>query len=122
MSDKRYNPVYEDGKIVKVTGNYGDDMVCVEQMIDELNNLNQTCDIWMKNAMKLKKLLYEKIKPTYSDDVYLDIDEETGRCKYEHTHVCLDFKCDYYSTYFLDCRLMMEDGQLRKAKELGLVK
>ena len=50
-----------------------------------------------------------------------DIDEETGRCKYEHTHVCLDFKCDYYSTYFLDCRLMMEDGQLRKAKELGLL-
>ena len=120
MNDKRYNPIYRDGKIVKVTGNYGDDMVCVEQMIDELNNLNQTLDIWMKNAEKLKKLLYEKIKPT-SDNIYLDIDRETGRCKYEHTQVCLDFKCDYYSTYFLDCRLMMEDKQLRKAKELGLV-
>ena len=121
MTEKRYNPVYEDGKIIKVTGNYGDDMVCVEQLIDELNDLNHTRDIWMKYAKKLEKLLYEKMKPTYSDDVYLDIDEETGRCKYEHTHVCLDFKCDYYSTYFLDCRLMMEDGQLRKAKELGLV-
>ena len=36
MNEKRYNPIYENGKIVKVTGNYGDDMVCV---IDELNDL-----------------------------------------------------------------------------------
>ena len=39
INEKRYNPIYENGKIVKVTGNYGDDMVCVEQMIDELNDL-----------------------------------------------------------------------------------
>lgn len=122
MNGERYKPVYEDGKIIKVTGNYGDDMVCVEQMIDELNDLNHTCNILRKNGKKLKKLLYEKIKPTYSDDVYLDIDEETGRCKYEYTNVCHDFKCDYYSTYFLDCRLMMGDMQLKKAKELRLVK
>ena len=122
MREKRYNPVYENGKIIKVTGNYGDDMVCVEQLVDELNELDYSRDIWRKSHEKLKKLLYEKIKPTYSDNVYLDINDETKRCKYENTDICLHFKCDYYSTVFLNCRLMMGDDQLRKAKELGLWK
>lgn len=121
MSEK-YCPVYDDdGKIIEVTGSIcKKKMVCVEELIEELNDLNQTKEMWMKSAKKYKKLLYEKIEPTYSDNVYLAIDNETKRCKYEHTHICLDFKCDYYSTYFLNCRFMMEDDQLRKAKELGI--
>ena len=119
---ERYGPVYDDdGKIIGVTGSIcKEKMVCVEELIAELNALDHTKNIWREYEKKYKKLLYEKIEPTYSDNVYLAIDNETKRCKYEHTHVCLDFKCDYYSTYFLNCRLMMEDNQLRKAKELGL--
>ena len=102
MNEKRYNPIYENGKIIKVTGNYGDDMVCVEQMIDEMNDLNHTRDIWMKYAKKLEKLLYEKIKPTYSDvtilvlvDSVLQWDEQYGAWfddEYRH-NPCFSGQC-----------------------------
>ena len=58
------------------------------------------------------------MKPTY-DDLYLDIDPDSKRCKYERTFVCN--KCGMFSSYFLDCRLMMGDMQYQKALELGLV-
>ncbi len=74
---------------------------------------------------QITKLLEENTKPTtttkpYSEEVYLDIDIETKRCKYEDTVICN--KCAYYSTYFLNCRLMMGDDQYQKALGLGLVK
>ncbi|WP_405285927.1 hypothetical protein [Methanobrevibacter sp.] len=92
----------------------------IEEVIEILNEQDKTIQMWTKNNEKTTKLLVENTKPTYKDNVYLDIDTETKSCKYEHTIICS--KCDYYSTYFLDCRLMMQDDQYKKALELGLVK
>ena len=88
-------------------------------MLNEQERINSH---FVQEINKLRKLLKENTKPTTSisyGDVYLDIGDDK-RCKYENTCIC--DKCAYYSTYLLDCRLIMEDKQYKKALELGLVK
>lgn len=94
----------------------------VDKLVEKLNEQEQVIVHWCKSSQKITKLLEENTKPTTNvrfEDVYLDIDNETKRCKYEQTFICN--KCAFYSKYFLDCRLMMEDRQYKKALELGLI-
>ena len=127
MSKKDYfEPVFDDnGKIIAIKDNryYGIEITDIKEVIRVLNEEHQTIRMWCKSSKKITQLLEENTKPTTTDrgrDVYLDIDPETRRCKYENTFICN--KCWYYSTYFLDCALMMEDNQYQKALTLGLVK
>lgn len=120
-------PVFDDdGKIIAIEDNryWHNQITNIEEVIRILNEQRQTIKMWCKGSKKITKLLEENTKPTttnrYSEEVYLDIDLETKRCKYEETVICN--KCAYYSTYFLDCRLMMGDNQYQKALDLGLVK
>lgn len=127
MTEKEYFvPVFDDnGKIIAIKDNryYGVELTDIEEVIRVLNEQEQTIIMWCKSSKKITRLLEENTKPTTTDrgrEVYLDIDCETKRCKYENTFICN--KCSYYSTYFLDCRLMMQDKQYQKALSLGLVK
>ncbi len=122
-----FTPVFDDnGKIIAIDDNrhWHNQITNIEEVIRILNEQRQTIMMWCKRSEKLTKLLLENTKPTTwssgGEDAYLDIDLETKRCKYENTVICN--KCGYYSTYFLDCRLMMEDKQYQKALSLGLVK
>lgn len=127
MTEKEeyYTPVYgEDGKIISIKHGtyYKEEITSIEEVIRILNEQEATIRMWCKSSSKLKKLLEENTKPTANDsgkDVYLSIGENK-RCRYEKTLICN--KCGYFSTYFLDCRLMMEDNQYQKAIKLGLVK
>ena len=127
MTEKEeyYKPVYdEDGKItsIKYGTYYIQEITSIEEVIQLLNEQKDTIRMWRKLSSKLKKLLEENTKPTANhggEDVYLSIGENK-RCRYEKTFICN--KCGYFSSYFLDCRLMMEDNQYQKAKWLGLVK
>ena len=93
----------------------------VEEVVDKLNEEYGLEQHFARKCGKLSELLKEVVKPTANvgGDVYLSLDENQ-KCKYEHTIICND--CEYFSDYFLDCRLMFEDYQYRKALELGLVK
>ena len=121
-------PVFDDdGKIIAIGDNrhWHNQITNIPDVIRILNEQRQTIKMWCKRSKKITKLLEENTKPTtttkpYSEEVYLDIDIETKRCKYEDTVICN--KCAYYSTYFLNCRLMMGDDQYQKALGLGLVK
>ena len=119
-------PVFDDnGKIISIMDNrYWDtEITDIKEVIRILNEQHQTIQMWSRSSKKITDLLKENTKPTTTDrgnDVYLDIDPETKRCKYEQTVICN--KCWYYSTYFLNCALMMEDDQYKKALRLGLVK
>ena len=122
-----FTPVFDNnGKIIAIDDNrhWHNQITNIEEVIRILNEQRQTIMMWCKKSEKLTKLLLENTKPTTwssgGEDAYLDIDLETKRCKYENTVICN--KCGYYSTYFLDCRLMMEDRQYQKALSLGLVK
>ena len=123
--EEYYKPVYdEDGKItsIKYGTYYKHEITSIEEVIHLLNEQKDTIRMWCKSNKKLKKLLEENTKPTANhggEDVYLSIGENK-RCGYEKTFICN--KCGYFSSYFLDCRLMMEDNQYQKAKWLGLVK
>jgi len=108
---------------------YSSDMVwqeytTVDEILDKLNEQDRVINHWAKSSSKITNLLQEAVKPTaksrYDNPIFLSIDLETKRCKYEKTVICNN--CDYFSTYFLDCRFMMEDKQYKKAVELGLVK
>lgn len=118
-------PVFgDDGKIIAIDDNrhWHNQITNIEEVIEILNEQRRTILMWCKKSDKITKLLKENTKPTTSisfGDVYLDIGEDK-RCKYENTCICDE--CTYYSFYFLDCRLMMEDEQYKKALELGLVK
>ena len=118
-------PVFDDnGKIIAINDNkhWHNQITNIEEVIEILNEQRRTILMWCKKSDKITKLLKENTKPTKSTsygDVYLDMGEDK-RCKYENTCIC--DKCAYYSTYFLDCRLMMEDKQYQKALRLGLVK
>ena len=128
MTENEYFvPVFDDnGKIIAIMDNryYGVELTDIKEVIRVLNEQEQTIMMWCKSSKKITRLLEENTKPTttdrYFEDVYLDIDMETKRCKYENTFICN--KCAYYSTYFLDCRLMMQDKQYQKALALGLVR
>lgn len=127
MTENTYfTPVFDDnGKIIAIDDNrhWYNQITNIEEVIRILNEQRQTIMMWCKKSEKITKLLEDNTKPTTTDsgeDVYLNIDLETKRCKYENTVICN--KCTYYSTYFLDCRLMMEDKQYQKALSLGLVK
>ena len=122
-----FTPVFDDkGKIIAIDDNrhWHNQITNIEEVIRILNEQRQTIMMWCKRSEKITKLLLENTKPTTwisgGEDAYLDIDLETKRCKYENTVICN--KCGYYSTYFLNCRLMMEDKQYQKALSLGLVK
>ena len=123
--EEYYKPVYdEDGEIASIEYGtyYKHKITSIEEVIQLLNEQKVTIRMWCKSSSKLKKLLEENTKPTANDrgkDVYLSIGENK-RCRYEKTFICN--KCGYFSSYFLDCRLMMEDNQYQKAKWLGLVK
>lgn len=118
-------PVFNDnGEIIAIDDNrhFYNQITNIEEVIEILNEQRQTIMMWCKKSDKITKLLKENTKPTKNlsyGDVYLDINEDK-RCKYENTVICN--KCAYYSTYFLDCRLMMEDKQYQKALDLGLVR
>lgn len=118
-------PIFNDnGEIIAIDDNrhFYNQITNIEEVIEILNEQRQTILMWCKKSDKITKLLKENTKPTKNlsyGDVYLDINEDK-RCKYENTVICN--KCAYYSTYFLDCRLMMEDKQYQKALKLGLVK
>ena len=118
-NDEGKNCILEIGKTDFVYSKY----YTVESVVDVLNEQNRTIWMWVHKDEKLTKLLLENTKPTTwisgGEDAYLDIDLETKRCKYEDTVICN--KCGFFSSYFLNCRLMMEDNQYRKAVELGLV-
>lgn len=117
--NKRFELVFNDeGKPVSIKGGFTT-ITSLEQVVDILNDLNSTVYYHLNTIEKLKSLLEEKVEPTY-DDEYLDIDLTTKRCKYENTFIC--YKCGAFSSYFLDCRLMMGDDQYKKALKLGLVK
>ena len=127
MTKKDYFvPVYDDeGKITSIMDNsyYPTEITSMERVIEILNEQEATIRMWCNSSKKITQLLKENTKPTTTDrgrDVYLDIDLETKRCKYENTFICSN--CEYYSTYFLDCRLMMEDHQYKKALKLGLIR
>lgn len=113
----------EKGKAISVIDNryYGTEITSIEELVNIINEQDQTIEMWCKSSRKIIKLLEENTKPTAYDrgDVYLDIGDDK-RCKYEDTVIC--YKCGYFSSYFLDCRLMMEDNQYKKALYLGLVK
>lgn len=125
MSEEYFTPVYgEDGKIISIKDNryFNQEITSIEEVINTLNEQHGTIVMWCKSSRRIKKLLEENTKPTANDrgeDVYLSIGEDK-RCRYEKTFICN--KCGYFSSYFLDCRLMMEDKQYQKAKRLGLVK
>ncbi len=108
----------DDGKPILIKRGYTR-ITSLEQIVDTLNDLNSTVYYHLDTIKKLESLLEEKVEPTY-DDEYLDIDLTTKRCKYENTFIC--YKCGVFSTYFLDCRLMMGDEQYQRALQLGLVK
>lgn len=113
----------ENRKPISVTDNryYSTEITSIEELVNIINEQDQTINMWCKSSRKIIKLLEENTKPTTYDrgDVYLDIGDDK-RCKYEGTVIC--HKCGYFSTYFLDCRLMMGDKQYKKALYLGLVK
>ena len=125
MSEDKFVAKYgEDGKIVAIIDkrywNIG--ITSMNEVLDVLNEQERINSHFVQEINKLRKLLKENTKPTTSisyGDVYLDIGDDK-RCKYEDTCIC--DKCAYYSTYFLDCRLIMEDKQYKKALKLGLVK
>lgn len=125
-TDDDFIPVFDDnGKIIAVDDNrhWHNKITNMEDVIRILNEQRRTIIMWCKTSKRRDKLLKENTKPTANvgfEDVYLDIDMETKRCKYEDTFICND--CSFYSSYFLDCRLMMEDEQYKKALELGVVK
>ena len=125
MSEEYFTPVYgEDGKIISIKDNryFNQEITSIEEVINTLNEQHGTIVMWCKSSRRIEKLLEENTKPTANDrgeDVYLSIGENK-RCRYENTFICN--KCGYFSSYFLDCRLMMEDKQYQKAKRLGLVK
>lgn len=125
MTEEYFAPVYdEDGKIISIKDNryYNKEITSIEEVINTLNEQHSTIVMWCKSISKIKKLLEENTEPTANDrgkDVYLSIGENK-RCRYEKTVICN--KCGYFSSYFLDCRFMMEDKQYQKAKRLGLVK
>ena len=105
--NKKFKLVFdENGKPIEIKGGYTR-ITSLEQVVDTLNDLNSTVYYHLNTINKLKSLLDEKVEPT-------------KRCKYERTFIC--DKCSAYSTYFLDCRLMMGDDQYKKALQLGLVK
>ena len=107
---------------ISLNGSVWHEYTSVEDVVDKLNEQYETIHMWVKGSEKITKLFKENTKPTCYDcgrAVYLDIDSGTKRCKYERTVIC--DKCAYFSSYFLDCRLMMEDYQYKKALELGLV-
>ena len=117
--NKRFELVLnDDGKPIEIKGDYTT-ITSLKQVVDVLNDLNSTVYYHLDTIKKLESLLEEKVEPTY-DDYYLDIDLTTKRCKYENTFIC--YKCGLFSSYFLDCRLMMENDQYKKALDLGLVK
>lgn len=117
--NKKFKLVFdENGKPIEIKGGYAR-ITSLDQIVDTLNDLNSTVYYHLNIINKLESLLDEKVEPTY-DDMYLDIDLTTKRCKYENTFICS--KCGAYSTYFLDCRLMMGYAQYKKALQLGLVK
>lgn len=107
---------------ISLNGSVWQEYTTVEQLVDKLNEQHETIRMWVKLSEKITKLFEENTNPTAYDggDVYLDIDFETKRCKYERTTIC--HKCTYFSSYFLDCRLMLDGYQYKKALELGLVK
>ena len=111
-NEKRVQEITNNGYVFQ-------EYTTVESLIDKLNEQYDTIRMWVASSEKITKLLEENTKPTAYDggDVYLDIDG--GRCKYEHTVIC--YKCTYFSSYFLDCRLMLDDYQYKKALELGLI-
>ena len=122
MTEKRFVFDKEEGVINEI--NDGEIIITyytVESIVDKLNEVFGLEQHFAKKYSKLSNLLEEVVKPSANDggDVYLNLDENK-KCKYEHTVVCKD--CKYYSGYFLDCRLMFEDSQYKKALELGLVK
>lgn len=118
MTEKRFELVLnDDGKPISIKGGYTT-ITSLEQVVDVLNDLNSTVYYHLDTIKKLESLLEEKVEPTH-DDMYLDIDLSTKRCKYENTFIC--YKCGAFSSYFLDCRLMMGDEQYKKALYLGLV-
>ena len=125
MTEEYYKPVYdEEGKITSIEYGtyYKQEITSIEEVINTLNEQHGTIMMWCKSSRRIEKLLKENTKPTANDrgeDVYLSIGENK-RCRYEKTFICN--KCGYFSSYFLDCRLMMEDHQYQKAKQLGLVK
>lgn len=125
MTKEYFTPVYdEEGKITSIEYGryYKQEITSIEEVIDTLNEQHGTIVMWCKSSCRIEKLLEENTKPTANDrgeDVYLSIGENK-RCRYEKTFICN--KCGYFSSYFLDCRLMMEDHQYQKAKQLGLVK
>ena len=125
MSEDKFVAEYgENGKIVAIIDKryWNASITSINEVLDVLNEQERINSHFVQETNKLRKLLKENTKPTTSishGDVYLDINEDK-RCKYENTVICN--KCAYYSTYFLDCILMMEDKQYQKALELGLVK
>ena len=125
MTEKRF-VLTENGdkKMVQemsLNGSVWQEYATVEELLDKLNEQHETIRMWVESSQKIINLLEENTKPTAYDDgdVYLNIGEDK-RCKYERTVICN--KCTYFSSYFLDCRLMMEDYQYKKALSLGLVK
>lgn len=124
---KRFEVVIEDGhKFIRETRDNGyvwKEYHDIGSIVDELNEQYGTIMMWCESSKKIIKLLKENTKPTHNihgENMYLDIDNDTKRCKYENTIICSS--CGYYSGYFLDCRLMMNNNQYEKAKSLGLVK
>ena len=126
MTENNYFiPIYDNNnKIIAIKNKIFDSELKSLTEIINILNLQQNLIQQIENEnSRFKHLLKENIKPTTKDgfkDVYLDIDTKTKRCKYEKTFVCYD--CWYFSSYFLNCSLMMEDEQYKKALELGVVK
>ena len=125
MTEKRFvlteNGDKKSVQEISLNGSVWQEYTTVEKLVDKLNEQYETIQMWVKSSSKITKLLEENTKPTAYDggDVYLNIGEDK-RCKYERTTICNN--CTYFSSYFLDCRLMMEDDQYKKALSLGLVK
>ena len=124
--DDAFIPVYdEDNHIIAIKDNRYDllprEINDMKRVIELLNEQDSIIKMWVKHGNRIDKLLEENTKPTTYDkgDVYLSIGEDK-QCRYEKTFICS--KCAYYSNYFADCRLMMEDKQYQKAIKLGLIK
>lgn len=104
MTEKRF--ILNDDKDKKsvqeigLNGRVWQEYTTVEELIDKLNEQHETILMWVKSSKKITELFEENTKPTAHDGgyVYLDIDCETKRCKYEKTTIC--DKCTYFSSYF----------------------
>ena len=120
--NKRFELVLnDDGKPIEIKGGYTT-ITSLKQVVDVLNDLNSTVYYHLDTIKKLESLLEEKVEPTY-DDVYLDIDLTTKRCKYENTQSGGVRNSKHLTGYAVDYYIKgVTDSKSGRKKHINIIK